>query len=180
MAYPNTVDPVFVSLAETYKKHPIEFPQLKGVTLAQWALESGWGNSSLAAKFKNFAGMKWRTYMADFAQPVKYSAHDGVTEYCQFETNRHFIEGFWARLDKESMYKGWRKFTKDGETWIGFVGPIWYGLGVDPGKKYVGDVMRIHDAWEFTKEMENGNASKTVDWDHIRTHLAGRGTDPRV
>ena len=41
-------------LVEKYKSAVIEFPNLKPVTLAQWALESGRGGSELAKKHFNF------------------------------------------------------------------------------------------------------------------------------
>ena len=53
----------FKELVSTYIEGDNEFPQLVPVTVAQWTLESGYGGSILARKYKNFAGLKWRSEM---------------------------------------------------------------------------------------------------------------------
>jgi hypothetical protein len=114
----------FLKLIKLYRQQPIEFPQLKPVTLAMWILESGRGTSELAIQHKNYAGMKWRESMQEYAAPVTYQAHDGTEKYCKFESQQDFIEGFWAFLER-GPYKGWRKNIGDSESFINFVGPIW-------------------------------------------------------
>ena len=47
-------------LATVYSGDAIRYPHLKAVTLAQWMLESARGNSQLATRHYNFAGLKWR------------------------------------------------------------------------------------------------------------------------
>jgi hypothetical protein len=116
---------VFWALAQHYMAKTVEFPHLKAVTLAQWALESGYGKSNLASQHLNFAGMKWREVMRPFATSVAYQAHDGLTDYCKFANNDKFIEGFWARLDLMSPYNGWRNHTATPEAFIGFIAEIW-------------------------------------------------------
>eukprot|EP00898_Chlorokybus_atmophyticus_P001810 jgi/Chlat1/262/Chrsp1S03051 len=46
-------------------------PELKAVTLAQWLLESGRGNSRLSAHHCNYGGLKWRQEMAGLAIPIR-------------------------------------------------------------------------------------------------------------
>lgn len=131
---PDTATNNFRFLAAEYVEAAIDFPHLKAITLAQWALESGWGTARLAAQYFNYAGMKWRPYMNSFATPIMYAAHDGKEKYCHFLSNRHFIDGFWFRLDCEPAYKGWRNHTSTAEQFIEFVGPIWVD-GLD-GTRY--------------------------------------------
>lgn len=143
---PDTATGNFRLLATEYADHPIEFPHLKAVTLAQWAKESGWGTSRLAAQYLNYAGAKWREYMRDYATPIMYAAHDGKTRYCEFRSHAHFIDGYWARLDIEPAYEGWRDHTETPESFIAFVGPIWVTGEREPsaaGDRYVEDVLRI-------------------------------------
>ena len=110
-------------LAKAYQSKTIEFPNLKAVTLASWILESGWGASDLSVKHNNFAGMKFRKAVPN-AISVEYPAHDGVDFYCKFGSLAHFIEGYWAFLDR-APYQGWRAKAGDAEDFIEFVGPIW-------------------------------------------------------
>jgi flagellum-specific peptidoglycan hydrolase FlgJ len=73
-----------LDLAGHYRDAAVEFGNLKGVTLASWILESGWGQSELARKHNNFAGMKYRPEMKRFAKKVRYQEHDGADDYCAF------------------------------------------------------------------------------------------------
>ena len=114
----------FRDLARLYKSTHIEHPRLKAVTLAQWALESGYGQSDLARQHLNFAGLKWRPEMAGHATRVVYQAHDGVDEYCKFESLPKFIAGYWRFIDR-SPYNGWRGHADSGEAFIRFIGPIY-------------------------------------------------------
>jgi hypothetical protein len=115
----------FWELALRYPKLEIEFPHLRGITLAQWALECGYGTTDLAKKHLNFAGMKWREVMKPYSTPVSYEAHDGRTDYCKFATLDNFIKGYWARLDLVSAYEGWRDHTKSPEDFIGYIAETW-------------------------------------------------------
>lgn len=149
MFLPPTVHKEFVALIEEYRKAVIEFPHLKGVTVAQWALESGWGGTGLAKRYNNFAGAKWRRYMEPFGVQVQYPAHDGLEWYTYFHTYASFIQGYWKRLDLEPMYKGWRDHTATPEDYMKFIGPIWVGTD-DKGKaRYVRDVLRIYNAYKL-------------------------------
>lgn len=182
-------------LAEIYRSKEIEFPHLKPVTLASWILESGWGNSCLAALHNNFAGMKYREAMSGLAQKVKYEAHDGVDFYCSFSSLEDFIDGYWAFLQR-SPYNGWRSRADGHESFIEFVGPIW---ATDPaysekvldllgnaelmlgghqhaegsvcdacgdGAAEVGEKPRV-DRWEPTSHQSSRNGA---DIDHIVIH----------
>jgi hypothetical protein len=140
--FPVTATEDFRSLAYLYAATDIEFPHLKGVTLAQWALESGWGTSNLARQHRNYAGMKWRKADAQFGNAQPYTAHDGRTEYTHFNRNLDFIRAYWNRLDGVSAYAGWRQHTGSPEDFIGFIGPIWVGRGVNP--RYVPHVLGIY------------------------------------
>ena len=122
-----------LDLADRYRDAAVEFPGLKGVTFASWILESGWGQSELARKHNNFAGMKYRNEMRRFARKVRYQAHDGADDYCAFDTLEDFVAGYWAFLDR-SPYNGWRDRAGDARAFIAFVGPIWSTDGAYPGK----------------------------------------------
>jgi flagellum-specific peptidoglycan hydrolase FlgJ len=122
---PERFSDVFWQLAQSYQAMAIDHPHLKGVTLAQWALESGFGSTALAKEHLNFAGMKWREVMKPYATSVSYEAHDGREDYCKFASVDDFIKGFWARLDLMPPYAGWRDNAKTPESFIGFIAEIW-------------------------------------------------------
>ncbi len=122
---PANVTEKFWQLTHHYGRRQVEFPHLKAITLAQWALETGFGKSALAEQHLNFAGMKWRNVMAPYATKVAYQAHDGLEDYCRFDTFDKFIDGFWARLDLMEPYKGWRDNSASPEAFIGFIAEIW-------------------------------------------------------
>jgi hypothetical protein len=124
----------FLELVDAYRSTPIEFEQLKPITVAQWMLESGRGNSGLAKEHKNFAGMKWRPEMKPYAKRVLYKAPTEQAYFCSFASPEKFIEGFWAFLERKP-YAGWKKHADDPRDFIAFIGPTW---STDP--KYVGKV----------------------------------------
>lgn len=167
--YPADTPASFKKLVEDYRGHKIIYPHLKAVTLAQWALESGWGTSRLATGHGNYGGMKWRPYMNAWASPEQYTAHDGRELYCHFPTNGFWIDGYWARLDRNEAYSGWKKHTRDGADFIGFIGPIWVGTGAMAEAQYVRDVLRLETI--FAKSFEVTN--ETPD-----DGSAGSGTSP--
>ena len=99
-----------------YAAHPIEAPGLKLVTLAQWALESGFGTSDLATQHLNLGGLKFRARVnrdRPLAVPVDYLAHDGLDTYCKFASLDDFFDGYWAFIDNGGIYDGWRAFADD-------------------------------------------------------------------
>lgn len=115
-------------LIKNYKDAEIEFPGLRAVTLAQWALESGRGSSDLAKDHFNFAGLKYRERMQGFARPVDYPASDGTATYCAFDSIPAFIAGYWHFI-KSGPYEGYDAFANDP---IGYIGHL-------KAKQYAGD-----------------------------------------
>lgn len=125
-------------LIKEYKKTDINYPALKLVTLAQWALESGYGRSKLATEHNNFSGLKYRDRMAQHANPVSYGAHDGVDIYCKFTNISAFIVGYWHFIES-GPYSGWEDF---GENPLGFIRHLKSrGFAGDPN--YVEKVMDV-------------------------------------
>ena len=114
----------FRNLVKTYLDSDVEFPQLRDVTVAQWILESGYGQSRLAQEHLNFGGLKWRVEMEGFAEPVDYPAHDGVDQYCKFASVAAFLKGYWRFLER-APYRGFRDHTGTAEDFIRFIGPIY-------------------------------------------------------
>jgi hypothetical protein len=139
--FPPTATPAFRALAGLYAETDIEFPHLKGISLAQWARESGWGTSNLARDHRNYAGMKWRNTDSQFGSARSYTAHDGRTQYTHFNRDIDFIRAYWARLDT-APYKGWRDHVTTAEDFIAFIGPTWVGRNIDP--QYVNGVLYIY------------------------------------
>lgn len=129
---------LFNQLVNTYSDTSIEFSGLKGITIAQWLLESGRGTSRLASEHLNFGGLKWRSGMERYASPVDYIANDGPDQYCKFDNIDNFIKGYWHFLER-SPYKGWRNNVTSGEDFIRFVGPIYAG-----DEKYVSKVLNLY------------------------------------
>lgn len=107
-----TTSAAWKKLVEAYKKAEIQIPSLKLVTLAQWALESGWGQSELSKKHNNFGGLKFRARMDGFAKPVDYTASDGTDTYCAFDTIDDFISGYWHFISS-GPYEGWANFANE-------------------------------------------------------------------
>lgn len=141
---------LFDQLLKIYAETTIEFPQLKGITLAQWLLESGRGTSPLATEHLNFGGLKWREEMVNFASPVEYNAHDGLEKYCKFDNLENFIKGYWHFLDR-SPYEGWRNNVGSAEEFIGFIGAIY-----TTDKNYVSNVLNIlAEATELLADAEH-------------------------
>lgn len=151
MAKPDYFSGEFWQLSLAYGEMNIEFPNLRGISFAQWALETGYGkgnsarpNSDVLPRIhKNFAGMKYRPEMAAYASPTYYTDWQGKTdEYCHFNSYNNFIEAYWKRLDLVANYDGWRGHTTTPEDFIGFVGLIWAPPD-DGNEDYEGTVLRV-------------------------------------
>ncbi len=150
LSYPMTAELNYVDLAQDAREAAPrwEFPHLLPFVLAQWALESGWGSSTLSRRYKNFAGMKWREALKEWAEPVSYTAHDGRTKYCAFKTNNDFINAFFARFDQIDLYEGWREAAaKGGEEFINHIGPTWVGVNEQHGREYVKKILTIKERY---------------------------------
>ena len=145
---------LFNQLVKAYAKTTIDFPQLKGITIAQWILESGRGTSRLATEHLNFGGLKWRDEMTGFATPVDYEASDGWEKYCKFDSLEKFIKGYW-RFVERSPYEGWRNNVSSAEAFIGFVGTIYAG-----DKNYVAKVLNAYaEAKQLLAEADHVSSS---------------------
>ncbi|MBD2655419.1 N-acetylmuramoyl-L-alanine amidase [Synechocystis sp. FACHB-383] len=143
---------LFNQLVKFYEETTIDFPQLKGITIAQWILESGRGTSRLAVEHLNFGGLKWRPEMTEFATPVDYEASDGLDKYCKFESLEKFIKGYWRFLDR-SPYEGWRNNVDSAEKFIGFIGPIYAG-----DSNYITKVLNVFpEAKQLLANAEHGD-----------------------
>jgi hypothetical protein len=171
--FPTTVKKNFEKLAVAYAAAKNEFPHLRGITLAQWALESGWGGTGLASRHNNYAGAKWRKYMAPYGYQVQYDAHDGREWYVHFTDEAAFIAGYWKRLDLEPAYAGWREHTATPEEFIKFVGPIWVGTDDADKQRYVRDVLRICNAWKLADHFKT---TEIVNEDKDINHLELSGS----
>lgn len=124
--------------------------EMRAATLAQWALESGWGRSKLAADHNNFAGLKWRPRrVSEVARPVEYEAHDGVDTYCHFDSPEEFILGYWMFIDG-GPYDGWSEHVDDARAYLSHVQSRGYSTTPD----YVDRVMRVVD--DLTKYERTG------------------------
>jgi hypothetical protein len=126
---------------DTIKVSEINRQILKEVTLAQWLLESGRGNSELATKANNFAGLKWRNPdMKGFAEPLKIRvpSEDKEVEFCLFSNIDAFVMGYWKFLTR-SPYKGLEEHTNTPENFIGFIKTK--GYSADPN--YVTKVIKL-------------------------------------
>jgi hypothetical protein len=108
---------------------PARSGYLKVASLAQWILESGWGTSRLAVEHNNFGGLKYRPEMEGFATSVRYEAHDGPDNYCEFDSKEAFIKGYWKFLTR-APYEGWKENTGSPEAFIRFL--LRSGYTTDP------------------------------------------------
>ena len=75
--------------------------------------------------------------MKGYAEPIKYKAHDGTTEYCAFVSLKSFIAGYWQFLER-SPYKGWLHYAHDPIAFMKFIGPIYC-----PNDGYVDDIIKL-------------------------------------
>ncbi len=126
-------------LTSIYQAREIDCPALRSITLAQWALESGWAKSDLAKDHLNFGGLKYRARMRNHAVPVDHEAGDGIDTYCKFESIEQFIGGYWHFI-ASGPYDGWEEFS---EAPIDYISHICEkGYAADPN--YVAKVSRIY------------------------------------
>lgn len=108
-AFPTTAV-LFTELFDTYLNHELEFEHQRLATLAQWALESGWGSSELANRHFNFAGIAWMEELDEFAGRYPYAPRETgtVADYCRFDDLSRFIAGYWKRFEVDETYVNWR------------------------------------------------------------------------
>lgn len=117
------------------------YPNLKWIVCSQWALESGWGHSALAVKHNNYAGLKWRDEMVNYATAVIYTSPSDreKTFYCKFSNPAHFILGYWKFMSRP-VYAGLEEFRDNPEKYLEFI----YKRGYAGDPKYVEKVLDIY------------------------------------
>jgi len=100
----------FEVMVREYANAPIEYPNLKAVTLAMMMLESGRGKSDLATRHWNFAGLKYRKEMSPHAakgwrqkadSPQAFLNHI-KGKYCPF--NKQYEERVMALLPEAKAW----------------------------------------------------------------------------
>lgn len=139
--FPPGAAPRFAQLVKVYDAGSLEFPQLKGITVAQWAIESAWGQSRLARVGCNYAGMKWSPAERAYGGSPGNQTQDGYEKgfrYTFFATYAGFIQAYWARLDRVDAYRGWRDHVTTPEDFIRHIGGPWVGYEKD---KYIHTVL---------------------------------------
>ncbi len=120
----STISSQFKKLAKHYSNAEIKYKHLKPVTLAQWMLESGFGTSKLATENFNFGGLKWRQELEGIAEKVQYEAHDGIDDYCKFDSFDNFIKGYWKFIERPP-YAGWENHVTTDVEYIKYIGKIY-------------------------------------------------------
>jgi hypothetical protein len=116
----------FRKLFDLVTSDSFEHRALQGAVLAQCALESNWGRSELARTHYNFAGIEWTDRLADLSVAVDYRRGDGtVGKYCRFLEHATFIKGYFARLDRDPRFAGWKTKANDPKAFIQHIGPVW-------------------------------------------------------
>ena len=140
------------AVAATKVKHS----SLKAIALAQWALESGWGESDLAQKHNNYAGLKYRQRMKNHAKPVDYLASDGEDTYCEFSSIEAFIKGYWHFIDS-GPYDEWESYSDNPLGYIRYIREI--GYAEDPD--YIAKVRNLLD--EVNSDLQNTGEEPDVE-----------------
>lgn len=96
----------------------IPVPGLRTVTLAHWGVDSDFGESELARRHNNFAGLQWRPEMLGFADRVAFG--DDGAEFCKFASPAAFIKGYWAFIGRP-VYAGWLAHSAEPADFIDFL-----------------------------------------------------------
>lgn len=112
----------FLELVKTLAETQLECNFLKAILIAQWALESGWGNSVLFLQHNNAGGLKYRDKLP--CDKISYTAHDGKTDYCKCSSLKNFIETYFAFINR-SVYDGWKN-SPTPEHFIKFIAKCGY------------------------------------------------------
>ncbi|MBY3175365.1 hypothetical protein HFO61_07680 [Rhizobium leguminosarum] len=97
-------------------------PAQKIALLAQCIQESGRGSSALANRYLNFAGIKFKSRMQGYAEPVDYVASDGEDVYCKFASADAFLKGYWHFIES-GPYDGWEAHKNDASGYIRHIAP---------------------------------------------------------
>lgn len=136
--------PDFRRLFDLVTSNAFEQRALQGAVLAQCAIESNWGRSELARAHYNFAGIEWNEGLADLSVAVDYRRGDGtVGKYCRFLDYPTFIRGYFARLDRDQRFAGWKAKAGDGKAFVEHVGPLWRPDDASYTKNVLGVLQRL-------------------------------------
>jgi flagellum-specific peptidoglycan hydrolase FlgJ len=112
---------VWQQLVSFYRTNSGVSLELRVATLAQCIVESGRGTSDLARLHLNFAGLKFRKRMEDYATPVDYTGSDGEgAVYCKFSSVAAFVNGYW-RFIESGPYTGWEQYSNNPAGYIRFI-----------------------------------------------------------
>jgi flagellum-specific peptidoglycan hydrolase FlgJ/N-acetylmuramoyl-L-alanine amidase len=134
----------FRKLFDLVTSSAFEQRALQGAVLAQFAIESNWGRSELARAHYNFAGIEWSEGLADLSVPVDYRRGDGtVGTYCRFLDYPTFIKAYFARLDRDQRFAGWKAKAADGKAFVEHVGPVWRPTDASYTKNVLGVLQRL-------------------------------------
>lgn len=128
----------WVEFIDVLKATDIKYPQLKAAQLAQAILECGRGKSELFLLHNNPYGLKWRKEMSACATSVRYTAHDGLDDYCKFESLQDAVEGYWVFIGR-SPYAGWERYANSPSDYLKFI----VDAGYCPDKGYVDKVIKL-------------------------------------
>jgi hypothetical protein len=135
--------PLWHELVTTYATTDIDYPRLRLITLAQWAIESHWATSELAIRHNNFGGIKYRDRMAAYGSPAHYvSRVDGPQNYCRFSNIKSFIRGYWHFI-RTGPYRGWEEFGNEPLGFIGHLKKVGYAEAAD----YLPRVQRVYEGF---------------------------------
>lgn len=157
----SSLSPRWTKLVETYVSVDIACPGLRLITLAQWAVESHWATSELAAKHHNYAGLKYRPRMDGHAGLIEYKSRvDGHQVYCAFPDVRAFIRGYWHFIES-GRYDGWRDYADDPVGYIRHLKRVGYA----EDEEYIASVCYIHDG--FCTDLRERPDSYPVLAEHV-------------
>jgi len=138
---------------EYWKGAPVP-PQLRALTLAQWAHESDWGNSQLAIDNFNFSNIEFNEKTVGL---VARRAYAEGKEFARCDSLRSWITCYWHFIDRDNRFIGWRDYMIKPERFVKHVAPMFS----DNPDEYVKSVMSIYknDLNHFEKTGQHSSKS---------------------
>lgn len=131
-------------------------------TLAQWALESGWGKSGLAQEFNNFGGMKFRPCIEKrFPEGRLYKDWEGEERLYFYLDDLSYYPMLYFAFIGRSPYKGWTVHRANGRDFIKFIAKCGY-CGSMPGVEKQ-DVPEAY-AKKIESIVESGTFKEVLDY----------------
>lgn len=89
------------------------------VTLAQMALESGWGKSNLAKNARNFFGIRATDDWLKSGKPYYLLMENGLARpYCMYDSPQESIEAHSRVLMGKQYWRCWAYGDKDWHAWL--------------------------------------------------------------